>query len=332
MGFDKLATPFARGLGTCVTEVVMSRASQLIAAVVTGAISLAATATRAAERLRVAQPSLSQQIQKLEAEVGQPLFERLPRGILLTGAGRNLLPFARRILIELADAQRAVDECHQEPAGSVCVGFIPTMAPYLAGPLFAAVADACPKLALYACEDVTEALVRRLDDGELDLAIVSTCRNGAGLLRETWTREPLLVALPQGHPLAQADGLSWRDLRKETFLVLHEAHCLSRQIGRWCEQHGLRVRATLSALQLSTVLALVAAGEGLSLVPSMAVPHEQGRGCAFVRLEEPGPEREINAIRNPARLPSKAVEAFVKVARRVACEANAGSDVLKNFV
>jgi LysR family transcriptional regulator, hydrogen peroxide-inducible genes activator len=140
--------------------------------------------SRAAERMRVAQPSLSQQIQKLEAEVGQPLFDRLPRGVMLTEAGRKLLPFARRILTELADAQRTVDECRIEPSGTVVVGIIPTIAPYVLRPLLEALADEYPNVAINVLEDVTEALVRRLEGGEIDLAIVSTCRNGPGILRE----------------------------------------------------------------------------------------------------------------------------------------------------
>jgi LysR family transcriptional regulator, hydrogen peroxide-inducible genes activator len=175
--------------------------------------------SRAAERMRVAQPSLSQQIQKLEAEVGQPLFDRLPRGVMLTGAGRKLLPFARRILTELADAQRTVDECRSEPSGTVAVGIIPTIAPYVLRPLLDALAEEYPNVAVNVFEDVTEALVRRLEDGEIDLAIVSTCRNGPGILRETWTREPLRAALPQRHPLAQYSSLSWHQLRGEPFLV-----------------------------------------------------------------------------------------------------------------
>jgi LysR family hydrogen peroxide-inducible transcriptional activator len=175
-------------------------------------------------------------------------------------------------------------------------------------------------------EDVTEILVRRLEDGEIDLAIVSTCRNGSGIHRETWTREPLVAAVPQQHPLARYHSISWSQLRGESFLVLHETHCLSQQIGRWCEQHGLGAKAALSTVQLSTVLAMVAAGQGISLLPSMAVPHEQGRGCAFVRLCAPCPEREINIIRNPARFQSKAAAAFATVACRVVCEASSKSD------
>src|SRR5438105_15936836 len=91
--------------------------------------------SRAAEKVRVAQPSLSQQIQKLEAEMGQPLFDRLPRTVVLTEAGRCLLEFARKILANVADASRSVDELQGEVAGRLGVGAIPTIAPYVTPPL-----------------------------------------------------------------------------------------------------------------------------------------------------------------------------------------------------
>ncbi|HEY0793796.1 MAG TPA: LysR family transcriptional regulator [Chthoniobacterales bacterium] len=277
--------------------------------------------SRAAERMRVAQPSLSQQIQKLEAEVGQPLFDRLPRGVTPTEAGRKLLPFARRILTELVDAQRSVDECRAEPSGTVAVGMIPTIAPYVLRPLLAALASAHPRVVVTMLEGVTDHLIHALEHGEIDLAIVSTCRDGSGIHRETWAREPLVAALPQGHHLARESSLSGRQLQGESFLVLHETHCLSQQIGRWCEQHNIRMKSSLTPVQFSTVLAMVAGGQGISLLPWMAVPHEQQRGCAFVPLRDPSAEREINVIRNPARFQSKAAIAFAAVACQTVREA-----------
>ncbi|MBV9490728.1 MAG: LysR family transcriptional regulator [Verrucomicrobia bacterium] len=276
--------------------------------------------SRAADRMRVAQPSLSQQIQKLEAELGQPLFDRLPRGVMPTEAGRKLLPFARRILTELAEARRSVDECRGEPSGTVAVGIIPTIAPFVLRPVLSALAAEHPRLAVSVVEGVTEYVVRALEDGEVDLALVSTCRDGAAVHRELLTRERLVLAVSQSHRLARLRSVSWPELQEQSFLLLHESHCLSQQIGRWCQQHGIAVKATVSAVQLSTVLAMVAAGQGVSLMPAMAVPHEHGGGCAFVPLADPSVEREINIVYSPARFRSKAANAFAAVARRTVRE------------
>jgi LysR family hydrogen peroxide-inducible transcriptional activator len=124
----------------------------------------------------VAQPSLSQQIQKLEWEVGQPLFERLPRMVVPTEAGKRLLGFARKILSDVADAQRCVDECKGEVVGRLAIGVIPTIAPYVMPRLLRSFQKQHPKVSMEIVEDVTENLARGMEDGRLDVALVSTCR------------------------------------------------------------------------------------------------------------------------------------------------------------
>ena len=273
--------------------------------------------SRAAERMRVAQPSLSQQIQKLEAEMGQPLFDRLARGVRPTEAGHRLLTYAHRILADLAEARRCGDECRDGITGAVSIGIIPTIAPYALRSILTACRAEHAELRVDVLEDVTENLVRALEDGEIDLAIVSTCRSGTAVHRELWAREPFLAALPETHRLAKRKRLSWENLPNEPFLMLHETHCLSRQIKRWCGRHGIQPRAALPAVQLSTIVAMVAAGQGISLLPQMALAHEENRGCVFIPLGESAPEREINLLRNPARARNKAADAFTEVARTV---------------
>src|SRR6476659_5383316 len=121
--------------------------------------------SRAAERMHVAQPSLSQQMQKLEAEVGRSLFDRLSRRVTPTEAGRQLLPYARRILSGLLDAQRCVDELASEPSGTVALGIIPTIAPYVLRTILLEAAAQIPQVTLTVREDFTANLVRGLDQG-----------------------------------------------------------------------------------------------------------------------------------------------------------------------
>jgi LysR family hydrogen peroxide-inducible transcriptional activator len=273
--------------------------------------------SRAAERMRVAQPSLSQQIQKLEGEMGQPLFDRLARGITPTAAGASLLPLARKILNDLADARCCVEERIGTIAGTVTAGIIPTIAPYVLGPLLSEFGRECPQVAVHIVEDVTENLVRLLEVGEIDVAVVSTCRSGAGLQRELWAREPLLIALPEKHRLARRRRLTWRDLSEETLLTLQESHCLSRQIRQWCGRHALRPQKALPLVQLSTVLAMVASHQGISLVPALAKRQENRPQCVFLPLTGSAPSREINAVRSAARYRSKSCAAFVELGQKV---------------
>jgi LysR family transcriptional regulator, hydrogen peroxide-inducible genes activator len=186
------------------------------------------------------------------------------------------LPYARRILSGLLDAQRCVDELASEPSGTVALGMIPTIAPYVLRAILQEARARIPQVRLTVREDFTENLVRALDQGEIDLAVVSSCRSGSGISRETWGTEPLMVAVPAKHRLAHRRTIAWKDLQPETLLLLNESHCLAQQIGRWCDRHGIRASNELGAFQLSTVLALVAAGQGVSLVPVMAIPTNEG--------------------------------------------------------
>ena len=180
-------------------------------------------------------------------------------------------------------------------------------------------------MTLHIHEDVTEQLVRALEDGELDLAIVSTCRNAPGTHREFWQREPLLMMVPQDHPATRGKRVSLGVFREEPFLTPQEGHCLTQQIERWCRQHQIHPKTALPAVRLSTLVALVAAGQGVSLLPAMAAVHEGGQGCAFISLGALAPEREINVLRNPARFQSKAAAAVASLARQVVSEAIAAA-------
>ena len=219
----------------------------------------------------MAQPSLSQQMQKLEAEVRHSLFDRLSRRVTPTEAGRQLLPYARRILSGRLDAQRCVDELASEPSGTVALGIIPTTAPYVLWAILQEARAQIPQVRLTLKKSLQRTF-RALDQGEIDLAVVSSCRSGSGISRETWGNRASHGSSARKHRLAHRRSIAWKDLQSETLLLLNESHCLAQQIGRWCNRHGIRASSELNAFQLSTVLALVAAGQGVSLVPAMAIP------------------------------------------------------------
>lgn len=266
--------------------------------------------SRAAAKVRVAQPSLSQQIRKLEAEVGQPLFDRLPRAVVLTEAGRCFIDYARQILASIGDARRCVDELKDEVAGKLAVGAIPTIAPYVLPELVVTFQNHYPDVTLEIVEDVTEGITRRIDAGELDVAIASTCRPSPTLGREAVGSEPLLALVPEGHPLAEKTLIEFDDLKSQRFLLLHEMHCLSQQVNHLLESRGLRPQIALAGSQLSTIANMVAASIGISIVPQMMVKHHATPGCVSLPFAPPVPERELNLLSNPLRFQSKAAEAF----------------------
>lgn len=273
--------------------------------------------SRAAERVRVAQPSLSQQIQKLEAEAGQPLFDRLARGATLTEAGQELLPFARRILHDLTEAKRCLGASGKEPAGEVKIGIIPTIAPFIAQALLARCAEEFPALTIRIFEDVTDNLVRAVEGGEIDLAVMSTCRPMGGVSVRCVSSEPLLAAVAKNHPLARKKMITRGDLRSATVLVLHESHCLSHQIRRYCSESKITVEDDLSLMQLPTLFAFVAGRRGVSLVPQLARKQARDAGCVLVPFRRSPPMRQINLLRHGVRHQTKAASAAASVAATV---------------
>lgn len=266
--------------------------------------------SRAAAKVRVAQPSLSQQIRKLEAEMGQPLFDRLPRSVVLTEAGRCLLEYARQILASIGDARRCVDELKGKIAGHVAVGAIPTIAPYVLPQLVVTFQKHYPDVTLHIVEDVTAGITQRIEAGELDVALASTCQQSPTLRREHLGNEPLLALVPEGHPLAKQTVVSFEDLKSQRFLLLHEMHCLSQQVHHLLESRRLLPEVALAGSQLSTIANMVAAGIGLSIVPQMMVNHQATPGCVSLAFAPPVPERELNLLYNPLRFQSKAAAAF----------------------
>ena len=270
--------------------------------------------SRAAAKVRVAQPSLSQQIRKLEAEIGQPLFDRLPRSVVLTEAGRCLLDYARQILASIGDAQRCVDELKGKIAGDVAVGAIPTIAPYVLPELVVTFQKHYPDVTLHIVEDVTAGITRRIEAGELDVALASTCRPSPTLRRESIGNEPLLLLVPERHALAKKTLAEFDDLKSQRFLLLHEMHCLSQQVHHLLESRRLHPEVALAGSQLSTIANMVAAGIGLSIVPQMMVKHHATPGCVSLPFAPPVPERELNLLYNPLRFQSKAAAAFRKEA------------------
>ncbi len=266
--------------------------------------------SQAAAREHVSQPSLSQQIQKLEAELDQQLFDRLPRAVVLTEAGRRLLDYARQILTALADARRSVAALDHEVAGRLSVGAIPSIALYVLPRLIARFERAYPKVTFELFEDTTEKLAQRLEDGTLDVVLASSGDEMPTLAQHSLGKEALLMLLPEKHRLAQRKTIKWSDLAAEKFLLLHEVHSLAITVRRLLAANHLKPELVLQGAQLTTIAAMVAAGLGVTVVPEMMVRSEFVRGCVAVPFARPVPTRELVLIRNPLRFESKAAAAF----------------------
>jgi len=225
---------------------------------------------RAAEQCHVSQPALSGQIRKLEEELGIVLFERTRRSVRVTGAGDRIVAKARQ-LIELADDITATARAARDPlSGPFRLGMIPTVAPDLSPHILPAIRRELPDLTLTLVEDLTGGLEARLSAGELDAAILATAPADPHLAEMPLYREPFLVALAAGHPLAGRDAIDLPALKPERLLLLAEGHCLRDQVVDLCQTAQGLPNANTRETSLATLLALVAAGDGLTLVPALS--------------------------------------------------------------
>jgi LysR family transcriptional regulator, hydrogen peroxide-inducible genes activator len=279
------------------------------------AVAEEGSVTRAAERLTLAQPSLSQQLRKLEREVGQPLFDRLPRGVVLTEAGRRLVEDARRILASVQDARRHVADARRGVGGPLIVGAIPTVAPFVIPRLAAAFLGDFPEVELTLIEDVTQGLVDRLERAQIDLALASSVEASRRVLVERVATEPLWLLVPDGHRLASRPAIGWSSLRRERFLVLQAMHCLAGQVQEVCAEEGLAPRIVSQGAQLATIAAMVSAGLGLSIVPEMMRAGDAGPGRVYRPFAGSAPTRELNLLWSPDRYRTNAAREFARLAR-----------------
>lgn len=257
------------------------------------AIAETGSFSRAAERCHVAQPSLSQQVLKLEQDLDTKLFDRLGRGVRLTEAGRDFLPHARSILHQMEAARAGVAEKSMDVRGSVAAGIIPTVAPYLMPRYAGRFAKQYPEARLRIVEETTPLLVESLRNLSIEIAILALPLRHKEFELFPLLTEPLFAALPKDHPRAAAKSMALKDLRGEQFVMLRDGHCFRGLSISVCARARVTPRIAFESDQFSSILGMVAAGVGVTLVPEMAV--DRSVGCRYVRLNDARATRTIVA-------------------------------------
>ena len=252
---------------------------------------------KAAERCRVAQPSLSAQIAALERGLGVTLFERDRRKVLVTAAGRELLDRARRILLGADELSDAALRLSDPLSGMVRVGVIPTISPYLLPPVTPALHAAYPRLTIVWIEDKTPVLTAALSEGSLDAAVLALEAEVCDFEHAVIAKDPFVLAIATEHPLAKRKAPARpEELAGESVLLLDDGHCFRDQALAVCanaKARELEVRAT----SLPTLSQMVARGLGVTLLPRLAVATEAERaGLAIRPFAEPAPRRTIALI------------------------------------
>ncbi len=280
------------------------------------AVARAGNFSRAAEQCRVSQPSLSQQIKKLEDELGERLFDRMKREARPTPHGQSFLGRAVRILEEVDAAQREAADAQNLLRGTLTLGVLPTIAPYLLPAAMAEFVSRYPGVEVIVQEDTTPRLLNQLRSWELDFAVASVPLDDAHLEIEELFAEELMLALPPGHALTARRTIKATDLNGERLIVMKEGHCLGDQVLGFCDRRDVTPQISFRSAQLETIQALVYAGLGISLIPAMATSEKRESSPAYRSLQLPRPERKVVAAWPRQRAPNRTAAEFLNILRR----------------
>ncbi len=273
---------------------------------------------RAASACNVSQPTLSSQIRKLEIELGVTLLERTNKRVELTQVGSQILQHARRAIFE-SQQMEAVARAARDPlVGSLKLGVIPTLAPDLMPLILKPLRQSFPGLSLELWEDQTRSLIDGLRNHRLDAALLATPPESPEITEIALFDEPLLAVLPLNHRLAQAKKITEESIAKE-LLVLADGNCLANQVLAACgAKHGAHHHGMPGSMQASTVetlVNLVAAGFGTTLLPALATDSFRRREIVMLPLAGKS-TRTIRLASRPGFPRPQALRALEKVIKR----------------
>jgi LysR family transcriptional regulator, hydrogen peroxide-inducible genes activator len=281
---------------------------------------------RAAETCNVSQPTLSNQIKKLEDELGVTLLERTNKRVDLTPVGSQILVHARRALAETSHMEQVAQAARDPLVGPLKLGVIPTLAPYLMPLILKPLKLTCPGMVLEIWEDQTRSLIDGLRNHRLDAALLATPPDAPEITDLALFDEPLLAALPRKHRLAGAKTVSEESLAKE-LLVLADGHCLANQAMAACgARNGARrgaMPASMQASTLETLVNLVAAGYGATLLPALAADSFRLREIVLRPLSGKS-SRTIRLVSRPGFPRPQALRVLERVIRKAAGAAMTG--------
>lgn len=249
---------------------------------------------RAAEACHVAQPSLSAQVAVAERALGVQLFERTARRVRVAPVAAPLVAQARRILMAAGDLSELARQRADPFQGTVRLGVIPTICPYLLPEIAPALARDFPRLTIHWSEERTNRLVRQAKDGTIDGALLALEADLGGLVHAKLGWDPFLLAAAPDHPLARGRKPLTPDVLKGAHvLLLDDGHCFRDQALELCAGAGA-AEAGFRATSLATLVQMARAGGGVTLMPSIALPVENRRGQLTVRpFAKPGPGRTL---------------------------------------
>jgi len=254
--------------------------------------------SKAADACFVSQPTLSTQIKKLEEELGVQLVERIPRNVKLTPVGKEIAERARHVLRDIELIRMTARRSRDPETGSLRLGIFPTLAPYLLPHVVPGIRKRFPELKLQLSEEKTEEILRQMEDGELDAALLALPLESEGLEIEILFEEPFMLAMPQSHALSHKTEIGLADLDGRELLLLEDGHCLREHALEVCALAGARERVDFHATSMETLRQMVAADVGITLMPVLAVkpPVAVTDNVVLKPFRAPAPSRTIALV------------------------------------
>jgi LysR family hydrogen peroxide-inducible transcriptional activator len=229
---------------------------------------------KAAECCSVTQSTLSGGIKDLEARLGVALFERTNRSVVLTPIGKQVAARAQQLLAGAEELIGLVRNAQEPLSGPLRLGVIPTVGPYVLPPLLEHLGTVLPKLKLYMREDRTDVLLDKLAEGALDILLLATPYDLGDVEVMELAEDPIVVAMAYGNPLRIRNEIALEDIQREQLLLLEDGHCLRSQTLLACQVVGPIRHETFQATTLRTLLQMVSANLGITLIPQIAVDSE----------------------------------------------------------
>ena len=252
---------------------------------------------KAADKCFVSQPTLSGQIKKLEDELNVQLMERSSRKVIFTPAGLDIVAKAKTILLE-AKSLKEIAKSYNEPMrGTLHIGLIPTVAPYLLPVIIPIIKQTFPDLELYLHENQTHILLKQLEEGELDCLLLALLPGMESFKKLDLYDEPLELALSDKHPWANKKIIDLNELSGEHVLMLADGHCLRDQALGFCFTAGAIEDNSFKATSLETLRHMISAENGLTLLPQLSIPlNRHQSGVKYVPFRSPSPVRTITLL------------------------------------
>lgn len=267
--------------------------------------------TKAAEKLNISQPSLSQQIKNLESIVGTPLFDRMGRRIALTEAGKILLKHSQTVFHELDQAQAAIRDLNGLRRGNLQVGSLLTCVTYLFPPVIVKFKRLYPDIKLSVLGMRAEKIKQSLLENNLDLGITFLPVHNRDLETLPLFSEELSLAVPVGHPLAHHRAVDLQTVGEISTVLLPESYFLRELIDAYCLQVGFRLQPTLEMTTLESLLLMVEKGIGATILPKSYLDFINNNNIATISITNPTPQREIGFVYRKDKFMCAATKAFI---------------------